>query len=452
VNIQPHEITAVILAAGSGSRLQGLTAKSPKPLIPLLGLTLLQRSILSCREVGIRNFAVVVGHRKTEIIPHLRQIQERYHISVQVVENPNWERGNGTSVSACAPYLSGPFLLLMSDHVFEPKILYGLMASGEESTTCSLLVDRRTDQIFDEEEATRVSLNGNMVTAIGKGLKRYDAVDTGFFLCQQELFDALETAMRKGDGTLSGGIQQLIQDNKVIALDIGNHFWFDIDTPEGLVHAKQCLLDRLSKPGEDGIISRLLNRALSRRITEWLVATNVSPNQITLVSFLMGLLAAFLFTVPGYLYSVLGGLTTQFASIVDGCDGEIARLKFQSSRFGAWFDTVLDRYCDVAIATAIIYREWTTHPSTNVWLLGILAISGFVLASYTKKEFSLRYEEKIPGGIVEKVTKRDLRFFAIFVGGMVNKPFEVMVLMGLISHAAIGWVLSSIGRREKWRG
>ena len=84
----------------------------------------------------------------------------------------------------------------------------------------------------------------------------------------------------------------------------------------------------------------------------------------------------YLFTRQGYIWGLLAGVVIQLASIIDGCDGEIARLKYRSSRFGAWFDTVLDRYADVAIAVGITYGYARTHASALVWLGGILALRG----------------------------------------------------------------------------
>ncbi|MFB3073545.1 MAG: NTP transferase domain-containing protein, partial [bacterium] len=162
---------AVILAAGEGSRLREGGRDLPKPLIPLLGLTLLERSILSCVEVGVREFLVVVGYRKEDILPHVERLQERHDLTIRVVENPDWEAGNGTSVAACSPYVSGPFLVLMCDHLFEPTLLKNLLAADNGSGECLLAVDRRLSDLFDPDDATLVRLEGEDITAIGKGLE-----------------------------------------------------------------------------------------------------------------------------------------------------------------------------------------------------------------------------------------------------------------------------------------
>lgn len=444
-------LPVVILAAGEGFRLQRANGGKPKPLTRLLGLTFLERVILSCREVGVREFYVVTGCYEDELIRHVEELARRLGVSIRPVHNPNWPEGNGTSVLAVSPYIAGPFLLVMCDHLFDPDILRELLEATDGGDTCLLAVDLEADRVFDLKDATKVCLDGRNVTAIGKGLAPFDAVDTGLFLCRPFLFDALAEARRDHDGSLSGGVRRLVEEGRVRAVDVGDRFWLDIDTPESLSLGKKHLLTGLAKRGDDGIISRRLNRPLSRRISQLLAATPLTPNAITVLSFLSCLGSAFLFGLGKYAWTVVAGFLVQWASVLDGCDGEVARLKFQGSRFGAWFDTVLDRYADVAVVIGISYGYWLAHPRPLVWLAGVVALAGFVLASYAKKEFALRFRRPLPGGVLSNLAKRDVRLFALFLGALVNRPFEVMVLVGLLSHAIIGWFFLAVYRRRQDR-
>ena len=139
--------------------------------------------------------------------------------------------------------------------------------------------------------------------------------------------------------------------------------------------------------------------------------------------------------------TILAGLVIQLSSIVDGCDGEVARLKFKSSKFGGWFDTILDRYADTAIVAGVSFGYWLAHPHAVVWLGAIFALTGFIMASYTKKEFVIRYQSDPPGGLFGKLIKRDVRIFAIMLGAIVNLPYETMLLAGFLSHIGIGLML-----------
>lgn len=436
--------TAVILCAGAGNRMRYANGGSPKPLTPLLGLSLLERSLLSCREAGITEFLVVVGNQKEKVIAHVRDLEDRYpDLSIQIVENPSWHLGNGTSALACEPYISDSFLLLMCDHVFDPAILERLLGVELDYDECLLAVDREMDESLDVHEATKVFIENGHIQSIGKHIYPSNGVDTGLFLCQPVLFHALREAQEEGDFTLSGGIRKLIEADRMRWVPADGLFWYDVDTPENLVQARHRLLAGLCKPAEDGWFSSRFNRFFSRRLSAKLADWRVSPNLITLASFLLAILGGFFFSLAGYAYALLGGLLVQLSSVVDGCDGEVARLNFQSSPYGAWLDTVLDRYADAAIAAGITYAFWQTHPSALTWIGGLAAAIGLLMSSYTIKEYFIRYRRNIREGGISKLRKRDARLFLIFVGAVLNRPFEALLIAGAIGHLYVGWQLVS---------
>jgi CDP-L-myo-inositol myo-inositolphosphotransferase len=442
-------LPAVILAAGEGLRLRRGNGETLKPLTPLLGLTLLERAVLSCKEVGVQRCYVVIGSEMDRVVSHVKGLARRTGMTIRVVENPEWKKGNGTSALAAAPYVTGAFLLIMCDHVFDPDILRCLIDVGEDTHKNLLAVDRRMRDIFDLADATKVLMEDGSITDIGKKIRSYNAIDTGIFLCRPSLFEALKKAGLRGDGTLTSGVCELVSRGEIGGVDIAGRYWMDVDTRESLVQAERLLLSGLSKRDEDGFVSRYLNRPLSRYISERLAGTSIRPNTITVLSFLACLGGALLFCTGEYLGALWAGLLVQFASVLDGCDGEIARLKFMSSRFGGWLDTILDRYADMAITVGISYGQWQTTSAPAVWLGGAVALSGFVLASYTKKEYALRYGRRLPGSLVETILKRDVRLFTLFLGALLNRPFEAMVLMGILSHLGIGWLLLTADRKQR---
>ena len=236
------DLQAVILAAGRGQRLR--PGGYLKPLTPLLGVTLLERVVLACRDAGVSECIVVLGYGKEKVGERLDQLADRTGIAVYGVENPHWEEGNGTSALAAQPYVRGPFLLAMCDHVFDPAILQHLVDAGSNGVECLLAVDYRIERVFRLDDATKVQLTDNTITAIGKDLHAYTAVDTGLFFCQPKIFDALQRARAAGEGSLSAGWRRLISHRQFQALDIGEAFWVDVDTPESLRYAERILHDR----------------------------------------------------------------------------------------------------------------------------------------------------------------------------------------------------------------
>ncbi|KKM27582.1 hypothetical protein LCGC14_1573260, partial [marine sediment metagenome] len=83
---------ALIIAAGEGSRLRNLTKDKPKPLVRLLGLSLVERVILTAKEVGIDEFIIVIGYLGERIKEKLGD-GNRYGVKITYIENREWERG-----------------------------------------------------------------------------------------------------------------------------------------------------------------------------------------------------------------------------------------------------------------------------------------------------------------------------------------------------------------------
>ena len=242
---------AVILAAGEGQRLR--PEGYLKPLTPVLGITLLERVILACSGAGVSECIVVLGYGKETIGERLDEFAARAGIAVRGVENPHWQEGNGTSALAAQPYVGGSFLLTMCDHVFDPAVLQALADAGNEDAQCLLAVDYRIDEVFRLDDATKVRIANGTITAIGKSLRSYTAVDVGLFLCRPMVFDALERARAAGQGSLSAAWRRLIPRRQFRALDIGEAFWVDVDTPESLVHAEHVLRHSQAKNPSTGM-------------------------------------------------------------------------------------------------------------------------------------------------------------------------------------------------------
>jgi 1L-myo-inositol 1-phosphate cytidylyltransferase len=230
-----HE--CLILAAGNGSRIASVSGGAPKPLVPLRGIPLLEHVITSCQEAGITRFVIVVGYRADQI---RRWFAERSleGISVTLVENPDYHKANGVSALAAKGELHNPFLLLMSDHIFEPKTAKALARQPLGDDEVILAIDHNVDGVFDLDDATKVKCEADHIVDIGKDLAHYDALDTGMFLCSPALFHRLESARRDGNCSLSDGMRQLAQEQKLRAFDIGDAHWQDVDSPEALAYAE----------------------------------------------------------------------------------------------------------------------------------------------------------------------------------------------------------------------
>jgi choline kinase/phosphatidylglycerophosphate synthase len=418
----------LILAAGHGSRLANWGV--PKPLVRLLGVPLIERVILAAHQAGLSDFTVVTGCDGEKLRGFLDQLAVRRGLYLDTIVNEQWKTAeNGQSVLAARDILTEPFVLLMADHLVDPRLLVGLQSEPLEEGTVRLAVDRKLrNPLVDVEDATKVQTEDGVLQRIGKRISRYDAFDTGCFLCSPALFPALErAAAERGDTTLSGGIQILAQEGKVQTHDIADAYWVDVDDARGIRRAEQMLLDGLPK-STDGPVARHLNRPLSKRISRRLVRSSITPNQISLFCFGVSALAAGLFAMGGHLLLALGAVLAQFGSVIDGCDGEVARLKLQESSFGGWFDAVLDRYADAILLFGLTWHAFYTRNASIVLVVGFLAIIGSFMNSYTADKYDGLMKARIARGRGIRIG-RDVRILLISVGAACNLPFLTLAVI-----------------------
>jgi 1L-myo-inositol 1-phosphate cytidylyltransferase len=229
---------AVILMAGEGSRARGNGLTTPKPLISIRGRPLFSHTVDCLEKAAVRRLHIVTGYNCDALLAGLAPLVPP-GIQLHPIHNHDWTKKNGISLLVAAEHVSSPFLLTMGDHFFDPTII-DLLIAGADITKLNLAVDRKFETIFDISDAMKTRTRGAQLTAIGKELTDYDAVDTGIFVCPLEFFKYLEAAKRSGDCSLAEGVQLMAEAGKARTIDIGNAWWHDIDTPEMLRHAEQC--------------------------------------------------------------------------------------------------------------------------------------------------------------------------------------------------------------------
>ena len=424
----------LIIAAGRGTRLS--SRGDSKPLIPLLGLSLIERVILTAKKSGLTDFYVVTGYNGEKVRQYLDRFSQSRNINITHITNEEWENGNGISVLKAKKLLNENFILLMGDHIFDESMLARLKNERIAGDEVMLAVDYNieTNRLVDVDDVTRVLVEDNMISDIGKNIKKYNAYDTGIFLCSPAIFSAIEESLDNDDSSLSGGIRVLAGKGKAKTFDIKDDYWIDVDDEKTYKLAEKKLFDTLKKTA-DGPVSRYLNRPISTRITRHLLRTDITPNHVSFFSFILAMLGAFFFFSGGYINLVIGAILAQVASIIDGCDGEIARLKFQITEFGGWFDAVLDRYADAFLLFGLTYYAYFTNMNFSILFIGFLAIIGTFMNSYTADKYDGLMKRKLGQGKHYFRMGRDVRIFIIFLGALINQPLLILVLIALLMNA-----------------
>jgi choline kinase len=230
---------AVILMAGSGSRLRGSDQTFLKPLVSVAGRPLISYTIEALANAGIKRINAVIGFESERLRAAVTKLIPS-DIETRFIENRDWEKKNGVSLLAAAKHVAGPFLLTMSDHLFDAAAIERLTTLANLSEL-NVAIDRKIDRIFDLADAMKVQTRGDRVVAIDKALEKYDAIDIGLFICPREVFDYLEEAKINGDCGLADGMRAMANDGKVRWIDIGDAWWQDVDTPEMLREAEEKL-------------------------------------------------------------------------------------------------------------------------------------------------------------------------------------------------------------------
>lgn len=424
----------IIIAAGKGSRLSH--RGDSKPLIPLLELPLIERVILNSKGASITNFYIVTGYNGERLRNHLDRFAQNRDLKITHLINHQWKKENGLSVLAAKKEINENFILLMSDHIFDKSILEDLMQEKVADGEIMLAVDYNLkNKIVDVDDVTKVLVKGNnRIANIGKNIKKYNAYDTGIFLCSPAIFEALEESSAHGETSLSAGIKILAKKKKARAFDIKGSYWIDVDDEKAFRKAENILLDNLKKTS-DGPVSRHLNRPISTRISKYLLKKRITPNQISFFSFALSVIGALFFFLGGYVNLLIGGVLAQVSSIVDGCDGEVARLKFQTSDFGRWFDAVLDRYADAFLLFGLTYYIYFPDENFLYLLVGFLALIGSFMNSYTADKYDgLMKRRTVPGKYHFRIG-RDVRIFIIFLGALINQPVLILFIIAFATNA-----------------
>ena len=161
----------------------------------------------------------------------------------------------------------------------------------------------------------------------------------------------------------------------------------------------------------------------------WLSNLRINPNVLTHIGLLINIFAMILFAKGIFLWA---GLVILFAGIFDIVDGEVARRTGRVTKFGAFFDSVIDRYSDLLLLLGLIIWYAKINRIFYVGLTGLVLI-GSVLTSYTRA----RAESLIPAckvGFLE----RPERVVLLIIGSLFNRMPAVLWVMAILSN----WTVS----------
>lgn len=332
------------------------------------GISLLKRTLMVLSRQGVERFAVVT--HDLALRDALREDPAIAALRVSWVASDGKADAEGHAIiDAGARLLPGRFLVASADRIFDPKIAHELLRR-EGTGTCAAV-------------AKSEALEPLVLPTGPIGFTGLFTADAAFL---RELMN--RDAQRRSLGhrrvlsvmAARGALEQL---------DVGTAYCQPVRDAATRATANRMLLDALRKP-VDGLVARHINRNFSLFVTRFLKDTPIRPNHITVVSLLVAVLGGIVSasaTAQTAWMLAIGAALWQLASMLDGVDGELARLKFSGSKLGEWLDTLSDDLGRLALfsGAAIGVGNVTGNPLWTYMLLSCVAMQvGLSVPLYRK--------------------------------------------------------------------
>ncbi len=212
-----------------------------------------------------------------------------------------------------------------------------------------------------------------------------------------------------------------------------------VRTEDEAVAATRALWASLTS-ASDGHVDRVFNRPLGRPLARWLSRTWVTPNQISVVSILIGVMSGVMFGVGRLDWSVAAALLFQLSAVVDCVDGDVARVVFKESPLGKWLDIVGDQVVHVTVFAGIAVGLWRAGSTAPVGWLGLFAVVG-ALMSFLMVLRGMRREKRTGDG----------RVVGRFLDAATNRDFSVLVLvLACVGRLDVFLWLAAVGSHVFW--
>ncbi len=210
-----------------------------RSLAKIDGLPLIVRNLRILHAAGVEEAIVVTGFEAEQV----RDVLSRYHIGLRVVEveNRHWERGNAHSVLAAADYIDGPCLLVPCSYLYPPSLVRRMLSCPAPVDSVVLAVDKRVDEVFDENECIKVRMHGDIAWDVGMHLNAPDGVAPGMIRISIPLIETLRRLVADADLSILDCLRALARRGRVRALDVNNTRWIAISSPQARRYAELLL-------------------------------------------------------------------------------------------------------------------------------------------------------------------------------------------------------------------
>ena len=354
------------------------------PLTSVVGIGLFQRTVLTLQRAGIRQLIVLSGSDEEQLKQALGK-GPRVTIPVRWMPIREFPLDDPRTWEALAAEVHGFALVASVNSVFSRGLIERLRRDVQDGQ--AIIVSQAPQRQVDQLMVQGVRSKGPSGRPPIFAPPRFD--DPALRVAELVVVPASlmstvnQAASEKGSPPIRQWLERAAADGRVRVVSAAEEKWGNwyqpVRTLSDIQTAEKKLFNSLK--GEfEGFVDRYFNRKVSRWFTRLFLTMGLSPNSITILAGLIGLVAAAGFGMGTYSTGIVAALLFQLAAVIDCCDGEVARLTFTESPFGAWLDIVLDNIVHMAIFAGIAVGLYTTHiGQADDWVplvLGVAAVFG----------------------------------------------------------------------------
>ena len=400
-----------------------LSTSLPEALSPLTqfgGLSLLKRALLTAQRCGARTCYVLIDKTaQEELQGSLFNDENDTRLTARVVWVPHFASLAEAFVERL-PAGEGHCLVFSCDTLFRPALVQMLAQNAGQQ-----------DKAGQEGKEERWQVHGGTNNAV-------------LSLVPLAQLPTLLTAWKQGRSLQKERGGKKGKPEGLNALSPGEHFFYRLTAQNSLAKAEKTFLFALENP-RDGLVDTYLNRKFSRLLTRFFLRTPLTPNQITVLSFLTGLIGASCFLLGSYAWAVAGALLLQFSTVMDCVDGEVARVKMLESPFGARLDISLDTVVHIAIFLGVGVAVWKQDGLAAAPLLG-----GMLAAAACISFPLITIAEKTEEQGRQRAGWADV-WLDNMVAGVTSRDYSLLVLLCAIA-GKLAWFLwaAAIGAQVFW--
>jgi phosphatidylglycerophosphate synthase len=348
---------AIVVAAGTGIEDTDLSAYGN---IKFGSLPQIKRLVITAQRAGITHFTIITEENDSSL-KDLLAYDKRIESSI------DW----ATSKEKLE-FEDKPYLIIQSNLLTTPQALSNFIDDDIDSDSIYILSETSDDPWIktNEDRILEITPNG------GKAVGAYAASGK---LLNQYFSDSV---------SLYSMIPQLVSEGKAKYRKFDGKYWMRLSDDANTAKDAENLIFNYVGKTATGWISRNINSKFSLPTSRQLIKTPLTPNMISIGINIIGSLCG-VFYVLGH--PVIGSLFMHTATIMDRCDGEVARVKLMETKKGEWVDTISDQFTVLSFLLGVPIGYYLISNKPIALILGGINISIFLFFAIWSFYFLTRY-------------------------------------------------------------